>query len=68
MRAPSSTLEAHRSTPHPGRTRRFGPSRGDPHRGESVYDNDYWFRVGQGRQMGFVHEEFIVPDGYVEHC
>lgn len=36
--------------------------------GESVYGNDYWFRVGQGGQMGFVHEEFIVPDGYVEHC
>ena len=41
---------------------------GDPHRGESVYGNDYWFRVGQGGQMGFVHKEFIVPDGYVEHC
>ena len=36
--------------------------------GESVYGNDYWFRVGQGGQMGFVHKEFIVPDGYVEHC
>ena len=56
--------EVHRiRAAHAGSDPRRRPS---PRR--SVYDNDYWFRVGQGRQMGFVHEEFIVPDGYVEHC
>jgi hypothetical protein len=36
--------------------------------GESVYGNDYWFRIAQGGEMGFVPREFIVPDGYVDHC
>jgi hypothetical protein len=36
--------------------------------GEIVYGSDYWFRIGQGGEMGFVPREFIVPDGYVDHC
>jgi hypothetical protein len=36
--------------------------------GETVHNNDYWFRIGQGATTGFVPREVIVPDGYVDHC
>jgi hypothetical protein len=36
--------------------------------GETVNGIHYWFRIGQGGESGFVHREYLVPDGPLDHC
>jgi hypothetical protein len=36
--------------------------------GETVNGIDYWFRIGQGGESGFVHRDYLVPDGPVDRC